>query len=200
MLDLAEKIVAGVGGALIVITLGVYAFIGVPSATSAIFVPEVKEVAQAPPPPAPNGAPQPVSPEDRAIIDKLREQGLRIADSQPLQKKMHLVPQETFEYISAEANWLPELKKIGRKDIGTSKGQTRTKLLSIPQDSTLKKLGFQENDIVELIDGQIIEFNEHSVTRYMELFRAAQKKLRQGQSISITVTRQNRPVHLEFKL
>ena len=106
------------------------------------------------------------------------------------------MPQDLFEFISSEANLLPELKKLQSHTI---KG-TRLKIHDIQSNSLIKKLGLQENDVIELIDGEIIEFNQQSAARYKSLFDTAQEKLRNGGEVSITVTRNNRPVHLQFKL
>lgn len=197
MIDLAEKISAGFAGALVLLTLVVYVFYGVPSTTSTIFVPDVVE-ARNNPAPAGEKSNQPAAnvAEDQKIYAKLRKQGVRVRQGTPLDRKNFTVPRDSFEYISSEANWLPELKKLQSHRIK----DTRLKIHGIQPNSLVKKLGLKENDVIELIDGEIIEFNEQSATRYKSLFDNAKKKLRNGEEISITVTRNNRPVHLQFKL
>lgn len=197
MLDLVEKITAGVAGALALVTLVVYLWYGVPSTTATIFVASVVEAREEPAAPKPTPEQQATtSAEDEAIIENLRKQGVRVRPGTPLKKKPLTVPQDLFEFISSEANLLPELKKLQSHTI---KG-TRLKIHDIQSNSLIKKLGLQENDVIELIDGEIIEFNQQSAARYKSLFDTAQEKLRNGGEVSITVTRNNRPVHLQFKL
>jgi hypothetical protein len=197
VLDLVEKITAGVAGALALVTLVVYLWYGVPSTTATIFVASVVEAREEPAAPKPTPEQQATtSAEDEAIIENLRKQGVRVRPGTPLKKKPLTVPQDLFEFISSEANLLPELKKLQSHTI---KG-TRLKIHDIQSNSLIKKLGLQENDVIELIDGEIIEFNQQSAARYKSLFDTAQEKLRNGGEVSITVTRNNRPVHLQFKL
>jgi len=197
VLDLAEKIAAGFAGALVLGTLLVYALVGVPSATSRVFLPDVVEAPEEPARAGPKGEPPASnSAEDKALIEKLLKQGVRVRQGTALRRIPYEVPQETFDYISKEANWLPELKKLQHRLLK----DTRLQLHDIQPSSLTKKLGLQENDVLELIDGEIIEFNEQSAVRYTNMFNKAKEKLRNGGEISITVTRNNRPVHLQFKL
>jgi len=199
MLDLAEKIVAGVCGFLVLLTLIGYARFAVPSTKSSEFLPAVEKVVEAPPKEGPKPPDQGPSPEEQAILEKLAQQRKPLPGEKLTTEKMR-VPEKTFEFISAEANWLPELKKAQSSVMQGSGKKSRLKIYDIQESSLLQKLGLKENDVVELIDGQIIEFNETSSTRYLDLFKAATNKLRQGQSVSVTVTRNGHPVNLEFKL
>jgi hypothetical protein len=201
MLDLIEKIGAGVCGLLVVLGGILYFCFTVPSTTPVPFVPKVRE--EAPPPPVETPAsetPAAIPAADKAIIDKLAEQGIKVPSNQPLATKRLTVPKQLFEHVSAEANLIPELKKAKHTIIRTSKGDTRLKIFDIEPNSILTNLGFQENDTVELIDGEILEFNEESSTQYLRKYHEAMQKLRSGEAISVTVTRNHRPVQLQFKL
>jgi len=199
MLDQSEKIVSGICLVLVLATGAVYLFLGAPSTRSAQFVPAVKEIT---PQKAlePRKADEPVPPEEKAIVDNLLAQGRKLLPGQRLQKKTSQVPDKLFEEISTEANWLRELNKAASDALSVNGRSTRRRLHQIEQDSFFDKLGFKDNDIVELVDGQILEFSDSSTAKYYGMWESALKKLRSGQSVSVTVTRNNQPLHLEFKL
>ena len=200
MLDLVEKIAAGICGFLVLVTLAWYAWVGTPSTTATEFVPNAEKIQDKPPPETGKAAEQPVSPEEQAIIDKLAQQGRKLLPGQKLAKDEYRVPEKTFEVISAQANWIPELKKLNHRKIKVNGHDTRIEIFDIQENSLLHKLGLQEKDVIELLDGQIVEFNDASTTKYAEMFKSASNKLRQGQPVSVTVTRNNKPLHLEFRL
>jgi hypothetical protein len=199
MIDLVEKIVAGACGLLLLLTFLAYVLIGVPSTSASEFLPATEKVDDAGPKGTPKAADQGPTPEETAILEKLALQRKPLAGERLTTEKRR-VPEKTFEYISAQANWLPELNKAKSTPMAGSTKQSRCKIFDIQEGSLLQKLGIKENDVVELIEGQIIEFNDKSSTRYLDLFKGATKKLREGQPISVTITRNGRPVNLEFRL
>ena len=201
MLDLLEKISLAVCALFIIATLVLYALLKIPSTQSLLWIPSVVDAKPAETPAASTASPGPAVPsaEDQAILQKLADQDRKFTVTQ-LVKEPKTVPQQLFEYLSAEANLLPALKTAKSKPISTRNGQTRLQVFSIDPQSVLGKLGFKENDVIELVDGQIIEFKDSNSTKYYEMWRAAKEKLRSGKPISVTVTRNNRPVHLEFSL
>ncbi|HVR74817.1 MAG TPA: hypothetical protein VMT52_10815, partial [Planctomycetota bacterium] len=106
-----------------------------------------------------------------------------------------------YTRVSAEANWAQELNKLKSERKKSPNGkEARLKLYNIEEDSMVRKLGFEENDVIELLDGEIVDFNEQSVYRYREMWKSSLKKLENGEGISVTVTRNGRPIHLQFKL
>jgi len=204
LLDLAERITLGLCAIILLLTIAPYYFMGgMPSTTSFEFLQGVVSAEQ-PPAAKKSSAPEPpspITPEDQALIDKLREQGAPgLVANQAVPKKQNTVPKQLLEYISAEANWLPELKQLKHTALGTKAGPTRIKIFDIQPDSLLKKCGLQENDIIELIDGEIVEFSESKSLAYRNMFRAKVEKLRKGEPLTVTVTRGNKPLHLVFKL
>lgn len=202
MLDLVEKIATGACGLLVLVTLCFYAFFGVPSTISTIHVSSViPEAAPVSGQPAQPGAGDPVPPTDRMILTKLEEQGVKTPPNQGLMTKRFSVPRDLYTRVSAEANWPEELHKVQPEMRKNPNGKdTRMKLLNIEDDSMLLKLGFEENDVIELLDGEVVDFNEQSVYRHRELWKGSLKKLENGQPISVTITRNGRPIHLQFKL
>jgi hypothetical protein len=205
LLYLAEKIVIGVAAICLLATVAVYSIIGFPSTASIEFIRGVQDE------PAPRAAAAPaadagaaareappaVTPEDQETIRKLGEQGVKVPSGQGIVKESKTIPQELLEFVSKEANYIPEMKRLKRIILP---GNKRLKLTEIPASSLLKKFGIQQGDVIELIDGEIIEFSDEQVLQYHQLFREKIDKVRQGQPISVTVTRNNRPLQIIFKL
>lgn len=200
MLELAEKIVSWVCLALVLVTGGWYFFAGTPSTTPSQFVPGVKEVTPRVPTNGKKGAEEPPPADEKTLVDELAKQGRKVLPGQRLQRKQNEVPEKLFEEISTEANWMRELNKAASDSLSVNGKATRKKIYNIDPDSLFAKLGFKENDVVELVDGQILEFDEGRTTEFFSKWKGALQKLRSGQSVSVTVTRNNQPLHLEFKL
>lgn len=203
MLDLVEKIVMGVSSLLILATLAWYLLVGFPSTASIEFVRSVEDepapraAAASPAAPGTPETPQPVTPQDQETIKKLAEQGVKVPAGQGILKERKKVPEDLLEFVSKEANYMPEIKRVR----GTLlPGNKRMKITEVPTNSLLKKFGIQKGDVVELIDGEIIEFSDTSTLAYHSLFKDKIKKVREGQPVSITVTRNNRPLQIFFKL
>jgi membrane-associated protease RseP (regulator of RpoE activity) len=205
MIDLAEKIVAGLCGLIVIATLGGYIFLrGLPSTTSREFIAAIPETS-APPAEAKSAAPEPPPPvtaEDQVIIEKLRSQGLQgLSGTQGIPKKnLEPVPPPLFEFISAEANLLPEMKLLDKRLIQTKNGQTRLKLTNVKEGSILPKLKLEEGDTIELIDGEIYDFRDDKSRDHWNLFRDKVAKLRRGEPLSITITRKGQPMTLVYRL
>jgi hypothetical protein len=202
MIDLFEKITVGVCALFFLVTAGVYFFFGLPSPKPLYSIPKVIErpvKSTAASRPATPGKVTPVDPEIQNIIKQLQQQERPVSAAQ-VEVKGYEVPQPLFEYLATEANVFGELKKAKSKVFTTKNGNTRLQVYDIREQSYLGKLGFQNDDIVELIDGQIVEFNESSSAKYYDLWSQAKRKLRQGEPVSVTVTRRGRPVHLKFQL
>ncbi len=214
MLNLIEKVVYAVGGLVILGALGLYVW-QPPEKRSIDLLPKARKTVVAPSPaPAPNpgekssprvkAAPEEIPPEDKAILDLLAsEQNLRTAGKK-LVREEYTVDKETFEFVTREANWFAELKKVGSQALpGKDNKLTRLKISNLSQDSLLKgKFDFQDGDIIELIDGQVIDFNADAQgsLEYHQLWKNAQEKLGGGGMVSVTITRGGQPMNLQFKL
>lgn len=203
MLDILEKVVAGLCGVFVLLTLGVYAFFKLPSPVPSGFLPPVYET----PEPAGKSAPaetpsaSSVDPEIQKLAEKLSLQERKATVKELVDNRKRLtVPAQTFEVLSAEANWLPNLKTAKSQPLPTKNGNTRLRIYDIQPNSILLKLGFEENDVVELIGGEIVEFEKSQSTKYYEMAEAAKKALAAGKAISVVVTRKGRLVPLEFRL
>ena len=198
MLDLVEKITAGACAFLILVTLGVYLFFGAPSTTANEFVPAVEKRQSKPQGPKQPGEPIPA--DEQAIVEKLAEQGIKLLPGKRLARDEYTVPEKTLEHLSTEANWGPEIRKAQSSLVKVGDKTTRLKIYDIEEGSMLQKLGLKENDTIDLIDCNIVEFKPTNTLQYHDMFKSAVKKLRSGETVSVTVTRNNQPVHLEFKL
>jgi len=211
MLDLIEKISTGICIVVVLSVAGMYAVFGTGSSTPIEAVPKVvfqdvtsASAAPAPRPSTPGAAPAPAPSgpqvDERAIADLLRKQG--VAPRGALQARKARVPSNTFEYVQHEANWMKELK-VYRSVVlpNPSRQGTRLQLAGGVEDNTLLgKLGFENGDVIELIDERMIDFSEGSSLQFRSLAKDAIEKLRKGDSISVTVTRDRQPVHLMFSL
>ena len=129
------------------------------------------------------------------MLEKLRKQGNRRVPS-TLRRESYSVPEPLFEEIAKPANYTKELKKAKSQVIN----KTRLKIHGIQSDSLFKQFGIQDNDIIELIDGEILEFDEGASTRYVSMWKDKLQSLRDGGAISLTISRGGVPMHLEFQL
>ncbi len=214
MLNLTERIVYALSGLVIVGALGLYLW-QPPEKRSIDLLPKAKKsVAAAPaaaaPKPEEKSGPRVVGPaeeipaEDKAILDLLaNEQNLRIAGKK-LVREDYTVDKDTFDFVTREANWFAELKKVGSQTLPGKDGRmTRLKVSNLSQDSLLKdKFDFQDGDIIELIEGQIIDFNADAKgsLEYHQLWKGAQEKLSGGGVVSVTLTRGGQPMNMQFRL
>lgn len=204
MIEVLEKIGAGICGLFIVATVVGYTLMGLPSPKATAWLPSVYEDPsprlETPPAPGPDGKPSTaVSPKMQALVDKLAEQGRKVS-VRSLQMKHKKVPTELFEFLNARANLTRELKTAKARFLKGTKGNTRLQIYDIRRNSVLEKMGFRDNDVFELFNGQIVNLDNHSVTKYDEMWNEAKAQLRAGKPVSATITRNNRPIHIEFRL
>ncbi len=198
MLNVLEKVVIGVAIVCGIVTLIPYVLMGTPSTQPTALLPTVTLApAPAPAPVEPGGTP-PAEPKvltqsDKEILDALTAQN-------PRNRETYDVPVPLFEEVSKSANWTKQLKTAKSQALKTANGMTRLKVYNIAQDSYLRNFGLEDEDIIELVDGKVVEFSENSSSALYGVFTEKLDKLRDGEAISITVSRGGRPVHLEFKL
>ena len=138
--------------------------------------------------------------EERQLTARLRRQGVRVAGQEPLQPQKWLLDQEVFSHLSDSSTWLPELMKASSTIQNNARGEpTRLAVHDIEGDSLLWDLGLRDGDVIVLIDGEIPRF---SPTNAYDLVRKAQGALAaldRGEPISLTVLRQQRPLHLFYQ-
>ncbi len=204
MLNILEKVVIGVAIVCGIVTMIPYLAMGTPSTRPKAFLPNVREVKRAPAPgPVKPGekAPPPkiLTQSDKDIVTALKTQNPRFRGSK-VTRQTYNVPVALFEEVSKSANWTKQLKTARSQVLPTSNGGTRLKVYSIAEDSYLRNFGIKDNDIIELIDGNVVDFSQDSSSALYGVFTDKLATLRDGEAISITVSRGGRPVHLEFKL
>ncbi|MBN1443378.1 MAG: hypothetical protein JXA90_11775 [Planctomycetes bacterium] len=206
MLDLVEKIIHGFCLVVVLLVATLYIWFGVTSTTPeelvqpvrSTLIPEPARAAEAAMPEKQRELAQKI--DEAQIRQKLQTQGVRTA-SGPIEKRHNTIPPSTFEIIQSEPNWSKQLNMVGSMLLtGAGNQKTRLKITKIHEHALLRKLGFETGDVIELLDGEITEFNEHSTLRYRSMFKDAVDRLRRGESTSVTITRNGQPVHLVFSL
>jgi len=206
MLNLLEKLQYGLSA---VVTLGAVALYlwqppehrSVQTLAAPTRVPPSPPVRPQSPVPPPEPQKRQVSPEDQAILKRLQsEQNVREIAGKELQREAYEVEPDTFDYLKREANWTPELNKAKSETLPGADGQlTRLRVFDIDEDSLLKFYKFQDGDIVEFLDGERVDFNAGSV-EHIQRWKAIKEKIEKGQKLSVTITRGDQPMQLEFKL
>ena len=140
------------------------------------------------------------APEEDILSARLRAQGVRMAAVNHLQSEVWGLPPDVSNQLSDSSTWLPELMKASSTIQNNARGEpTRLAVHDIEGDSLLWDLGLRDGDVIVLIDGEIPRF---SPTNAYDLVRKAQGALAaldRGEPISLTVLRQQRPLHLFYQ-
>jgi hypothetical protein len=208
-LDLFEKISAGVSAAVVVVLGALYLLVPPPPNMPWEFRDRVQWEPSRPSPgpgkvaPAAGGqtpaAPPATGPTDAEIKKQLVELGVRPPPGS-LERRSGKVSRRTLNEIKEKSVWMEELKLARSVPLRTRKGDRRLKLDWIAENSRLRNWGFEEGDVVDLIDGVSYEFNDQSSAEYYRLFQDKIEKLESGGAVSITISRRGQPLHLEFSL
>ncbi len=208
MLDLIEKTCHGFCALLVVVVGALYVRWGTPDTDPAEFLPQAIESNV---PHAPSGGGDGEAPkvtavsqsqrvaENRTIMAELRKNNPRASASR-LSRKYLQVQRPTFDYVRKEVNWLRQIEHVGREDETTKDGFTRMKLTHMPSNSLLRKLGLRPNDTIELVDGERLSIDDSSTVEHRARARDLLDKLENGHAVTLTLTRDGEPVHIEFTL
>lgn len=210
MLDLIEKIAHGMCALVVVVVGGLYLWWGTPDTEPEELLPRSIESdiphprSRGPDGDGPTAAatsPSKLLAEKRTIMTEVRKNNRSASGARFVHKYLQ-VQRPTFEYVRNEANWLRQLERIGREDLPPAdKGDfTRMKLTHMPENSLLRKLGLRTNDTIELIDGERLSIDDSSTVHYRARARELLDKLENGEAVTVTVTRNGQPLHLEFTL
>ena len=204
MLSALEKVAVGISAFCAIATLVPYVLLGTPSTVPTVLLPEVKPVSV----PALKGttsagelAPPPkvLTQSNKEVFDALATQNPRVRRV-ALKRQTYDVPPALLDALSVPANWTKQLKTARSQVLKANGRPSRLKVDKISSDSYLRKFGFKDGDIIELIDGNVTEFSEDSSSALYGIFNDKLDKLEDGEPISITVSRGGSLVHLEFKL
>jgi hypothetical protein len=206
MLNLLEKIQFIVSGVVVLGAIALY-IIWPPQIRPLDTLPDVKITQRAPPKKAAGAllttkeAKPEIPPADQEILDKLTKlQNVKGLAGKSLEHNDCQVDKQTLEYVKREPNWLPELKKAKSEFLRGADGRnTRIKLFDLEAGSLFKKFGFQEGDVVELIDGEQIDFDAGAMD-HTQRSKRLMEKIENGGKISLTITRGGKPIQLEFKV
>lgn len=136
----------------------------------------------------------------RYIRDQLRLQGVskRIADELSIERRV-ILP-ETEERLNDPLNWLAELRRSSSSIVLHRDGRpTMLQLDHVAPDSLLSELGVRDGDLILLVDQEIPVFDRSHLFGYQRRMRDALSELATGGSISVTLMRDGRPVHIRYQ-
>jgi hypothetical protein len=207
MLNILEKLQYGLSALVVIGSIALYLWQGTDSRPpDMIEAPtKLKNSSRPAPPPRPGAkaltpAPSPTAAEDKTLLDRLASEQ-NVQGAATIEHENYAVKQDTIDYISTEKNWLPELKKAASQLLPGADGKSsRIQLSSIEDDSLFKKFGLKDNDIVEFIDGEKIDFENSTNMQHIERWNKIKGKMLKGEKIGLTVTRNGQPMQIEFKL
>ncbi len=207
MLNLLEKIQFIVSGVVVLGAVALY-IIWPPQIRPLDTLPDVKIIQRAPPKQKSAGAllttkeakPE-IPPADQEILDKLTKlQNVKGLAGKPLEHNDCQVDKQTLEYVERQPNLIPELNKAKSTFLTGADGRnTRIKLFDLEENSLFKKFGLQEGDIVELIDGEQIDFSADKM-EHLQRWKHLLEKIKNGGKLPLTITRGGKPIQLEFKV
>ena len=102
--------------------------------------------------------------------------------------------------MEREVNFRREFDKFQSVVLPGADGRnTRLRIFGITEQSLLTSMfGLQDGDIIEFIDGDQIDFEE-SYQEHRQRYSHLMDKLKKGGVISLTLTRNGNPIHMEFK-
>lgn len=142
----------------------------------------------------------PISRVEPKVVRNLERQGLPRTVASNVTKETRRVPEPTFRYISKPRNWVSELEKAASTPISGKDGEpSMLRIHDIESGSLFEKFGIQDGDTVALIDGEVPLFDASRSQDYVQTARRLLSKFEAGETISVTVLRGGKPVHLEFK-
>lgn len=138
--------------------------------------------------------------EESLLISRLRHQGVGLDAGDKLHREEWVLYPELLNLLSDSSNWMAELMKATSSVQSRGDGRpTRLSLDRMEADSILWQLGLREGDVILLIDGAIPEFSPTKALDYIRQADAALAALDRGEAISLTVLRQQRPLHLVYR-
>ncbi len=111
-------------------------------------------------------------------------------------REFRKVSRETLGRVSNLTDAINEMKRAGSTVIQNKDGTTSLKIHDFAPGSFLGKIGFKEQDIIELIDGEKIDFRSHLQAK--ETFEVLREKMLGGEPIVVTVNRAGRSLQIAF--
>lgn len=108
----------------------------------------------------------------------------------------HEVPSGTYERVSNINNAIREGWQAGHKIIENDDDTNYMQLTDVAEGSLFTKLGFQENDVLQKINGQNVDFTDKIGAR--TLFYELRAKFEAGMPIYVDLERNRKPFQLWF--
>ncbi|MEE8141597.1 MAG: hypothetical protein V3T77_00715 [Planctomycetota bacterium] len=187
MIDLLEKTTWGLAVFTVVIIGSYLAIFGAPTSTPYITV-ERREINE-------KEALQSLSKEARAILtNKLKlppsGKGSPTGRLQATSKHFFKVNRDVYNRVRNRTDAVREAKKARSEVLQNKDGSNSLRIYDFNKGSILNKVGFQENDIIEQIDGKKIDFR--SKLEVHGLFEDCKQQLDGGEPIVIMINRNGR--------
>ena len=213
MIDLFEKICYAFCGLIVLCVASGYLLWGTPSTAPREFLEHTRISTTAPKPSkrqiekakeAGIDLPQPPSAQEQQkeaveLGKALRQQGARFQGR--VSHEWATVPADSFEHVGNKSNWQAELNLAKSNILQGRNGGTRVELTEIKPGSYLRStVGLEEGDIIELIDGRPIEFDESSTLDGFQYAQELRDRLAAGGEVSLTITRGGKAIHRIFKV
>jgi len=212
MIDLVEKISYGFCAVVVLVVGTLYAFNSTPPTTPREFVRATRISATPPPVPAAQrkkaqeeGKPAPTAPTTQERLSREKEIRKALAangvSARNIKTEWATVPRSQFDIVRNRSAWTPELNLARSSLIQTKNGPTRMKLTKIAPNSYLRKTAqLEEGDIIELIDGQALEYNDTSSAKYWSMAGELFDRLENGGEVSLTLKRGDKTIHRVFRV
>jgi hypothetical protein len=205
MIHLFEKIQYGVSGVILLAVFLLYYFIGGMESRSKDLLSDLPTVATEhvrvdPEPAAGPTANAEGSPRQFAAVARsLQQQGVAATRTRSIERREFEVPEDVYEFVAKPRNWMPELNKAASRPIQGPDGRpTMLEVRGIEDGSLFEKFGVEDGDRLVLLDGAILEFDQSRTRELHMQARSMLEKLERGGTISFTILRGGKPVHLEF--
>ncbi|MFN0060071.1 MAG: hypothetical protein ACKVX7_16560 [Planctomycetota bacterium] len=188
MLDIVEKIVWGLGIGLVVIIIAAYLVLGAPS-----FIPSI----------AAEGRKVENRAEFEGMLNSPAQQDLRDklstpipggSSKTPVTVETRVINRAAFNRVANPSDALREAHLASSAVVEDPNGGNSLEISAIEENSLLKKLGFQNKDILDSVDGLKIDFS--SALEANELYNKVRASVEAGNPAVITLRRNGKPMRI----
>lgn len=198
MLTIVERTVWVLGGLMVLGSIGAFVYLGPPTGIPKIEIETRETNAQQ----FNKGLSAEQRTASEAIKKEVREKVSKGGSSRSraltVTEEFREVPTDTFEHYASRREALNAARQISGEVVPHKDGTNSYKIFNFSPGDPIAKLGFKENDVIDYIDGRKIDFN--SELQANGLYNDLVDKMRGGGSMTVHITRNGRPVELNFKV
>ncbi len=194
MIDVLEKVVWILTGLVLVLAGGWYLVLGAPSPVPAIAMQgrttskqELTEKLD--------------EPQRRKLDEVLKEsprEGETAKQYERQREEFQTINRAAFERMTNLTDAMHEAKTVSSKVIENKDGTNSLEVFDIPEGSVMGTIGFQDQDIIDAIGDENIDFSSRMAAR--ELFYAKRDQLSSDGFIKIDIRRRNKPMKIIVNL